>query len=432
MKRRNTLMVGGLGGFLSLPFRPIASAASSAGESVNCILIWLDGGPSHLETFDLKPEASSEVRGPLTPVATSVPGIEISECLPLMAQQMDRWAIVRSLTSPLGEHNLGTHYVLSGYQPSPVLEYPSFTSVASILRPGARDLPNNVAIPHYRVGGQGFTGAGFLPADARPFALNADPADAQFQGPSVIVNGAVSVDRLARRREFAEGLKKARAGTEGIQVDVQLPASVDQAFQLLTSPRTRKAFDLTQEPADVRQRYGDRTIGQACLLARRLVEFGVSFVTVNFTGWDTHANLYTALKEGFTGAKQPVGLIPLLDRAVSALSDDLMDRGLLKNTVILIAGEFGRTPRVNAQGGRDHWPRAFSVALAGGGVVGGQVIGSSDRNGEVPHDTPVTPADLVRSMYELLKIAPETELKTPDGRPVRLSPDTARLIPGLT
>ncbi|MBL8809329.1 MAG: DUF1501 domain-containing protein [Planctomycetaceae bacterium] len=431
MKRRDALMIGGLGGFLALPSRGFADGIATARESVNCILIWLDGGPSHLETFDLKPDASAEVRGPLTPIATSVPGIEISECLPLMAKQMDRWAIVRSLTSPLGEHNLGAHYVLTGYQPSPVLEYPSFTSIASLQRRGAADLPNNIAIPHYRVGGQGFTGAGFLSADARPFALNADPADPQFRGPSVIVDGAMSIDRLERRREFASGLRKAQAGSAGMQVDVQLPASVDQAFQLLTSPRTRKAFDLTAEPDTVRQRYGDRTIGQACLLARRLVEFGVSYVTVNFTGWDTHANLYTSLKEGFTGAKQPVGLIPLLDRAVSALSDDLQDRGLLQNTVILIAGEFGRTPRVNAQGGRDHWPRAFSVALAGGGVIGGQVIGASDRNGEVPKDAPVTPSDLVRSVYELLGIPPETELQTADGRPVRISPDSAKSIPGL-
>ena len=431
MKRRNALMIGGLGGFLSLTPNGAAKGATLARNSVNCILIWLDGGPSHLETFDLKPEASSEVRGPFFPIATSVPGIEISECLPSMAKQMDRWAIVRSMTSPLGEHNLGTHYVLTGYQPSPVLEYPSFTSVAAAQRPAAVDIPNNVAVPHYRVGGQGFTGAGFLSADARPFALNSDPADPNFQGPSVLVNGALGRERLERRKDFAAGLRKARAGIIGMQADVQLPDSFDHAFQLLTSTKTRKAFGLTQEPDEIRQRYGDRTIGQSCLLARRLVEFGVSFVTVNFTGWDTHANLSTSLKEGFTGAKQPVGLIPLLDRAVSALSDDLQDRGLLQNTIILIAGEFGRTPRVNAQGGRDHWPRAFSVALAGGGVVGGQVIGTSDRNGEVPRDNPVTPSDLVRSIYELLEISPETELRTPDGRPVRISPDSAKLINGL-
>ncbi len=431
MKRRDALMVGSLGGFFS--WRSLRAAVDTRGIATakNCILIWLDGGPSHLETFDLKPLASAEVRGPLNPIQTSVPGIELSECLPLLAQQMDRWAVVRSLTSPLGEHNLGTHYVLTGYQPSAVLQYPAFTSVAAQLRSSHRELPSNIAVPHYRVGGQGFDGGGFLPTSARPFSVNADPAEVMFRGPSVISEGTLTKERIARRREFSKGLSEVQSGVRENSPNVLLPSAFDQAFQLLTSARTREAFDLTQEPDTVRQKYGDRTIGQSCLLARRLVEFGVPFVTVNFTGWDTHANLYTSLKEGFTGAQQPVGLIPLLDQAVSALCNELAERGLLEQTLVLVAGEFGRTPRINAQGGRDHWPRVFSVALAGGGVIGGQLIGTSDRNGEVPKDQPVTPSDLVRTVYHMLGIAPETELQTPDGRPVRVCPDSATLISGL-
>lgn len=431
MKRRDVLMAGCLGGFFSLRSPPVAAQNSALATAKNCILIWLDGGPSHLETFDLKPDASAEVRGPLSPVATSVPGIEISECLPLLARQMDRWAIVRSLTSPLGEHNLGTHYVLTGYQPSAVLQYPAFTSVATHLRTETLELPSNIAVPHYRVGGQGFDGSGFLPTLARPFSVNADPADVLFRGPSVISEGTVSRERLERRREFSRGLREVQSSVRDLSSDVQLPSSFDQAFQLLTSTHTREAFDLTKETDAVRQRYGERTIGQSCLLARRLIEFGVPFVTVNFTGWDTHQNLYASLKEGFTGAKQPVGLIPLLDQAVATLCDELAERGLLEETLVMVAGEFGRTPRMNAQGGRDHWPRVFSVALAGGGIIGGQIIGASDRNGEVPADKPATPSDLVRSLYHLLGIAPETELQTPDGRPVRICPDHAKLIPGL-
>lgn len=431
MKRRDALMVGSLGGFFSWRSTTAAAQNSALATAKNCILIWLDGGPSHLETFDLKPDASAEVRGPLNPIQTSVPGIEISECLPLLAQQMERWAVMRSLTSPLGEHNLGTHYVLTGYQPGSVLQYPAFTSVAAQLRKSMIELPSNIAVPHYRVGGQGFDGGGFLPTTARPFAVNADPADVTFRGPSVISEGTLAKERLERRQAFSKGLSEVQSGVRENSSDVMLPSAFDQAFQLLTSTRTREAFDLTREPDAVRQRYGERSIGQSCLLARRLIEFGVPFVTVNFTGWDTHTNLYTSLKEGFTGAQQPVGLIPLLDRAVAALCDELAERGLLEETLVLVAGEFGRTPRINAQGGRDHWPRVFSAAMAGGGVIGGQVLGASDRNGEVPFELPITPSDLVCSVYHLLGIAPETELKTPDGRPVRVCPDNAKLIPGL-
>ena len=196
MKRRDALMVGSLGGFFF--WRSLRAAVDTRGIATakNCILIWLDGGPSHLETFDLKPQASAEVRGPLNPIQTSVPGIELSECLPLIAQQMNRWAVVRSLTSPLGEHNLGTHYVLTGYQPSAVLQYPAFTSVAAHLQSLNRELPSNIAVPHYRVGGQGFDGGGFLPTTARPFSVNADPAEVMFRGPSVISEGTLTKERI--------------------------------------------------------------------------------------------------------------------------------------------------------------------------------------------------------------------------------------------
>jgi uncharacterized protein (DUF1501 family) len=206
---------------------------------------------------------------------------------------------------------------------------------------------------------------------------------------------------------------------------------LERAYNLLASPAATQAFDLSQEPASVRQRYGGKSIGQSCLLARRLVEAGVPFITVNNTGWDTHADLETRLKSGFTGATVGVGLIPSLDLALSALIDDLQDRRLLDETLIVVMGEFGRTPKLNTQGGRDHWPRVFSALLAGGGVAGGQVIGSSDATGETPHQRAVTPSDLAATIYSLLGIDPSLELHTDDGRPVRVVPTGAELIPEL-
>jgi len=205
-----------------------------------------------------------------------------------------------------------------------------------------------------------------------------------------------------------------------LQQDPPADPQLEQAYQLITSNEAKQAFNLSQEPANIRAAYGSRSIGQCCLLARRLVERGVPFVTVNNIGWDTHQDAYTRLKEGYTGAQIPVGLIPSLDVALATLLDDLHQRGLLEQTLVVVMGEFGRTPKINTEGGRDHWPRVFSVALAGGGVRGGQVIGASDSVGEGPHDRPVTPTDLMATIYTLLGIDPYTELKTGDGRPIAL------------
>ncbi|MBT3889627.1 MAG: DUF1501 domain-containing protein, partial [Planctomycetaceae bacterium] len=205
-----------------------------------------------------------------------------------------------------------------------------------------------------------------------------------------------------------------------------------EAFKLIGSREAQIAFQLDQESEQLRQRYGRRTIGQSCLLARRLVQRGVPFVTVNYKGWDTHNDLVTRLKDGYVGAKTPVGLIPSLDLALSALIQDLKQQGMLDDTLVVVMGEFGRTPKLNTKGGRDHWPRVFSALFAGGGVAGGQIIGASDRTGESPKDNPITPADLAASIYHLLGINPATQLPTSDGRPVRLTPAGSRVISELT
>ncbi len=422
--RRDFLKVGALTALgLSLPtfLRGRAAAAESAltPKAKSCILIWLDGGPSHLETFDPKPDAPVEVRGPLETIATRIPGVRLSECLPNLAARLDRVAIVRSVTSPLGEHNLGAHYMLTGYQPSPVLEYPPFGATVAHVRGQKGDLPANIAVPDFRTGGGKIGGQGFLGPACRPFAVGGDPAKPDFRVRDLEAYPEVSAKSLTRRQEFLKALDDFSRREEGSSKSSD--SEFEQAFRLVTSPEAKGAFDLNQEKQEVRQRYGPRTVGQSCLLARRLVERGVPFVTVNNIGWDTHQNLYTRLKEGYTGAKVPVGLVPTLDQAVAALVDDLGERGLLDETLIVVMGEFGRTPKLNTDAGRDHWPRAFSVLLAGGGIKGGVVLGESDRVGESPKERPVTPADLACTIYTLLGIDPATELHTSDGRPVRVN-----------
>jgi hypothetical protein len=445
LRRREFMQVGGAG-VLSfglaelLELRRLSLAESSSAESSratkskSCVVIWLDGGPSHLETLDPKSEAPREVRGPLDSIATKLPGVELSECLPLTAQRLDRMAIVRSMTSPLGEHNFGTHYLMTGYRPTPVLEYPAFTSAVAEVQQHDGDLPAHIAVPDFRVGGGNLSGNGFLNRRVAPFSVGGDPAKPDFSVRDLQPSAGLDTARLSRRRSFVEQLdefSRQLDATGGAEIPSESQPVLEQAWRLIASPAAKQAFDLSAEPDSVRNRYGRRTVGQSCLLARRLIERGVPFVTVNYRGWDTHNDLYTRLKEGFTGAKTAVGLIPSLDLALTALMDDLQDRGLLDETLIVVMGEFGRTPKLNPQGGRDHWPRVFSVALAGGGIRGGQIIGSSDRTAESPHDRPVTPGDLTRTIYRLLGIDPDLLLHTSDGRPVRLAPESSQEITEL-
>jgi hypothetical protein len=373
--------------------------------------LWLDGGPSHLETFDLKPDAPREVRGPFQPIATNIPGVTVSELLPETAKHADKLAIVRSMTSPLGEHGLANQYLLTGYKPSPVLQYPSYGSVVTHLRVERSVLPPYVAIPESRLAGSGFLGNQY-----EPFVTGGDPSRPDFRVRDLDFFPGVDEQRLQRRREFLSVLDDRQRAVESSEIPSD--SEFQRAYRLVTSRDAKNAFDLSSEPESVRTRYGQRMFGQSCLLARRLVERGVAFVTVVQTGWDTHEDLVLQLKEGYTGAKVGVGLVPTFDLGFSALIDDLSVRGLLDETLVVAMGEFGRTPKLNTRGGRDHWPRVFSVVLAGGGIRGGQVIGSSDRVGESPKDRPVTPSDLARTIYTLLGVNPDHELKTPDGRPV--------------
>jgi hypothetical protein len=431
--RRDLLRVGGLaalglglGDFFRLQ-NATAAGSSPQPKAKSCILIWLDGGPSHLETFDPKPEAPREVRGPLETIWTNVDGIRIGECLEQTAKVMDKMAIIRSMTSPLGEHNFGTHYLLTGYKPSPALEYPTFGATLAHMREQSGVLPPHIAVPKFD---GSVSGNGYLPGATQPFSVGGNPERRDFKVRDLDFYKGLDLTRLDRRRQIVnafDDFSRAKDASRSSQSDPNL----ERAYNLIASPSAKGAFKLSEEPNSVRDRYGRNGgsgIGQSCLLARRLVERGVPFVTVNSGGWDTHQNIIQ-LKQRYQTDRN--AHLPSLDRALSSLIEDLSDRGMLDETLVVVMGEFGRTPKINSAGGRDHWPNVFSVALAGGGVRGGQVIGGSDALGEYPKENPVTPSDLAATIYTLLGIDPAHELHTSDGRPVRVAPDGARVISEL-
>ena len=428
--RRSSLQCGlaTLSAFAGLPLTQAVAQPRPRVQPRSCILLWLDGGPSHLEMFDPKPDAPTEVRGPFDAIDTAVPGIRISSQLPRTAAITQNLAIIRSLTSPLGEHGLANTYVLTGYPPSAVLQYPSLPAVAAALRPRQPQqvLPQWVAIPD-----AGSAGAGFLSGAALPFATGGDPAQPDFKVRDLELFPAVDQPRMQRRLQYLEVWDRHRIRAADRQATAA--RQLQTALQMASSDSVKAAFDLQQESAEQRQAYGPRMFGQSCLLARRLIQHGVPFVTVNFTGWDTHENLVLQLRDGYSGAKQGVGLLPTFDHAFAALLTDLQQSGLLDHTLVVALGEFGRTPKLNVRGGRDHWPRVFSAVLAGAGVPGGQVIGSSDRTGESPLDQPITPRDLVATIYTLLGFDPDHVLTAPDGRPIPLTQQAqpiAQLLPG--
>ncbi len=420
--RRDLLRAGvlGLGGFglgLDDLFR-LRAFAAGAGKArptkvKNCVLVWLAGGPSHIDTFDPKPDAPADVRGEFKAIDTAVPGLRISEVFPKLAGVMDRVTLIRGVTSPEADHDRAAHHLLTGYRPTPALVYPAFGSVVAKTREAARTaLPPYVAIPDAPI----FASSGYLSPAYDPFAVLGDPNSPSFRVRDLTPPDRLTLNRLNRRREMVKSL-------DGFARDVSetpLTASRDQftaqAYQLLTSTAAQAAFNTGNEPDDLRERYGRNPFGQACLLARRLVESGVSFVTVNDRGagqlgWDTHQQNFPTIKNT---------LAPPLDQGVSTLLTDLEGRGLLDSTLVVMMGEFGRTPRVNPAAGRDHHGRANCALLAGAGIPRGLVLGRTDAKGDSPADRPFTPADLAATLYLALGIDPEMKFVSPDGRPIRL------------
>ena len=433
LTRRDFLRVGGLAaGAVGLSLADLArlqrAGAADRGDDVRCILLLLVGGPSQLDTWDLKPAAPAQVRGPFRPVPTNVPGIAISEHFPLMARRADRYAIVRSVhheEAPV--HETGHQLMQTGRLFQGGLESPNYGSVLRLEKGPRGDMPPNVLLPYTigQLGGNlphGDT-AGFLGKGFDPFVLNADPADPNFKVPDLLPPEYISAVRVDRRRNWRQVVDQSVQYFEETNQDSKLmDATFNQAYTLMTSTKAREAFELTQEPEDVRKRYGMNRFGQGCLLARRLVERGVRFVTINMfetvfndITWDIHGS---APFSPISCYSDLVG--PMFDNAYSSLLEDLSREGLLDTTLVLATGEFGRTPRINPAGGRDHWPQCWTVVLAGGGIKGGQVVGSSDAIGGAPVDRPVTPSHVAATVYKSLGIPIDTELKTPQGRVVRL------------
>jgi Protein of unknown function (DUF1501) len=391
---------------------------SLAGESrpraASCILIWLDGGPSHLDTFDPKPDAPPEIRSRFRPIPTSADGVQICEHLPLTAKVMQDVALIRSLTHELGNHDTGTRFMLTGHRPSFALDHPSLGSIVAHEHPLRGPMPPYIATPGDAVGGDSSAArAGFLPGAFAAFNTGIDPANVRDLHPPP----GVSFARSDHRRDMLRRMDALSRDIEEQPATKDRDAFFEQAYNLIGSPEAKAAFDLGREKPAARERYGHSRLGAGCLLARRLIEAGSRFVTVVDTGWDTHQQIFRELPDSrFPGS----GKLPALDRAYSALLADLRERRLLASTLVVLMGEFGRTPKLNALGGRDHWPRAGFVCLAGGGVKGGQVIGSTNAFGEVPAERPVTPPDLASTILQLLGVDPSKELITPGGRPVKI------------
>ena len=431
VSRRDFLHAGALGMVgLSMPefLRLKALGAVNPARDVNCIQLMLVGGPSQLDTWDMKPAAPAAIRGPFKPIKTNVAGIEISEIFPRMARHADKFALLRSVyhTAP-AVHDTGCQMVQTGRLFQGGLESPNYGSVLRFEKGARGDMPPNVLLPYTigQLGGnlpRGDT-AGFLGKGYDPFVLNADPADPQFKVPDLLPPEYISALRVDWRRSWRRMVDQSVASFEETNRDTKLmDASFNEAYTLMTSAKAREAFDLTQEPEETRKRYGLNRFGQGCLLARRLVERGVRFVTLNMfetvfgeISWDIHGSAPFSPIRCYS---ELVG--PMFDNAYSSLLEDLSRMGLLETTLVLATGEFGRTPRMNAAGGRDHWPQCWTVVMAGGGVKGGQAVGASDATGGAPKDRPVTPAHVAATVYKCLGIPVDTMLKTPQGLDVRL------------
>jgi hypothetical protein len=425
--RRDFLRVGAVSGFgLGLTLQgylqsvaqgaapSVVGAPLSTGESVRlegkakaAIFIRLGGGPSHMDTFDLKPDAPDSHRGEFKPIGTNVDGVQISEHLPKLAKCADKYAVLRGVSHTLAAHDLGTLYMGTGNRPITSLSFPSFGAVVSKELGSEKELPGFVAVPT-----QGNNPTGYLGVEYGPFETRSTPVSGKAMEMRGLTLKGVTLDDVDRRQDMVRRYDSAFG--EFANED-KILSGMDQfgqkAYQMMRSVKAREAFDLRQEPASVTGLFGSTPFSQSCLLATRLVESGVKFVTVQLGGWDTHADNFAALKNR---------LLPDLDAGLSGLFLALAAKGLLESTIVYVTGEFGRTPKINPRAGRDHYPRAMFCLLAGGGIRGGQVVGESDAKGEGPKDKAINPDDVAATFYRQLGIDVRKEYQTPSGRPVMI------------
>lgn len=449
ISRRGLLQVGGLGtlgmslpGLLRAEDSRNASSVRLPGPAKSCIVVWLAGGPSQVDMWDMKPEQPVEIRGEFKAISTTVPGLQMCEHLPRVASQAHHVTVIRSAHHQVGHaHCAAAYFVLSGdnrgdtfvnFGAGPT-DHPGIGAVLSRLRPQERPIPPFVTAPYIMtegIGGPPSPGiyGGWMGHAYDPFEVNKhrsekeDPNSPDFGFPELTARTDVDSRRLESRRALLDQINAQANGVQRSDVARVMDAYQQRAFTLLTSLETRQAFDLSREPVPLRERYGKNCYGQSCLLARRLVEAGTRMALVRWAPdcnatWDSHGTI----------ANQPPAfdvlkgtLLPQLDLGLGTLLGDLDERGLLDETLVVVMGEFGRSPKVNPWAGRDHWPRCYSVLMAGGGVRGGHIYGSSGQVGDDPAEDPVTPHDVVATIYTLLGISPETELPDHQGRPVRV------------
>jgi uncharacterized protein (DUF1501 family) len=410
LSRREMLRVGALGAFgLGLP--SLLRAESGAGKSSDrrsVILLWMQGGPSHIDTFDPKPDAPAEIRGEFGVTKTNTPGVVLSEHLPKLAKNLDKFSIIRSGYNYNASHGVADAYLLSGFRFNASVACPTYGSVV------AKELGYRQGMPPFvQLGGnidRRFNGgvAGYLGHEHNPFEVAEDPSRPNFNIDGVALPGGVTIDRFRRRRTMLEQLNKWQRNVESGPVQA-MDAFYEKAFDIVTSPRAKKAFDLSQEPKALRDAYGMNRFGQSCLLARRLVESGVRFVTVTDGGWDTHQNNFPALKDR---------KLPVLDGGYATLLEDLQRRGMLENTLVVWLGDFGRTPKVNSSAGRDHWAGSTVFCLGGGGFKTGEVVGQSNEYAEQPASDPIQVEDIAQTLYTLLGVPLDKHYHTADGRPM--------------
>jgi hypothetical protein len=414
--RRDFLQVGFCGGIgLSLPqFLQMKSAQadikhyeSVEGSAKSVIFIFLPGGMAHQESFDPKPYAPVEYRGPMSHIQTNVNGVLINQLWQHTAKVTDKLTICRSMTHGEAAHERGTHNMFTGYRPSPALTFPSMGSVVGHEFGPRNNIPQYVCIP-----GQPneFAGTGYLSSSYAPFSLGADPAADGFNVRDLKLPGGVDADRFARRRAVLDVVNQQFTSKEKADSLDAVGTFYDRAYGMVASPEAQEAFDLSKEPDKLRDEYGRNTAGARMLMARRLVEAGARFVTLTYGGWDMHDNIDGGMK----------GRVPQLDQGFARLISDLDERGRLDDTLVCIASEFGRTPKINGTAGRDHWPKVFSVVLAGGGIQRGLVYGTSNSTASEPEDNPLTVQDWASTIYHCLGITSDKELMAPGDRPIEI------------
>ena len=405
-------LVGGLGLTLADFMRIKAHGAQKYYETVegpakSVIHIYLPGGMAHQESFDPKPYAPLEYRGPFKSIKTNIPGVHFSENFKETAKVADKITVCRSMTHGEAAHERGTHNMFTGYKPSPAIKFPSFGSVVSHEYGSRKNLPPYVCVPNVP---NEFAGSGYLSSSYGPFGLGSDPAQSSFKVRDLSLPRDISNDRFSKRRSLLDAVDDHFRQIENSDALGAMDKFYNDAYSLISSKEAREAFDMTKESDKVKERYGKNQAGQRMLLARRLVESGVRFVSLTYGGWDMHQNI----ESGFDRQG------PELDRAYATLISDLDERGLLDSTLVMLSSEFGRTPKINKDSGRDHYPRVFSVALAGGGITRGQVYGASDAFATAPEENPLSVEDLATTVYDRIGIVADKELMAPGDRPMEI------------